>query len=175
MEAVVEPTRGGMPRIEIHDPHKLDGWSRQLQRLLGSGGGRILKGLLWGVNWGGGGERSGATVGRVTGELEVGGQFTPFPSSPPSYIGVNGLCPLAYSLLAPVTNLYFAFVFFYCWFYLAFCIEKGKSSLINHNDKKLPNYFEVFYKVMLKLGYSISQNHFSFEEIHRSSLLWWRR
>ncbi|KDO50384.1 hypothetical protein CISIN_1g042241mg [Citrus sinensis] len=46
MEAVVEPTRGGMPRIEIHDPHKLDGWSRQLQRLLGSGGGRILKGLL---------------------------------------------------------------------------------------------------------------------------------
>ncbi|ESR45788.1 hypothetical protein CICLE_v10003108mg [Citrus x clementina] len=72
MEAVVEPTRGGMPRIEIHDPHKLDGW--------------------------------------VTGELEVGGQFTPFPSSPPSYIGVNGLCPLAYSLLAPVTNLYFAFV-----------------------------------------------------------------
>ncbi|KAK9177728.1 hypothetical protein WN943_026917 [Citrus x changshan-huyou] len=62
MEAVVVPMCGGMPRIEIHDPHKLDGW--------------------------------------VNGELEAGGQFTPFPFSPPSYIGVNGLRPLAYSLLA---------------------------------------------------------------------------
>ncbi|ESR34345.1 hypothetical protein CICLE_v10007086mg [Citrus x clementina] len=26
MEAVVVPMCGGMPRIEIHDPHKLDGW-----------------------------------------------------------------------------------------------------------------------------------------------------
>ncbi|GAY56024.1 hypothetical protein CUMW_168630 [Citrus unshiu] len=36
----------------------------------------------------------------VIGELEVGGQFTPFPSSPPKYIGVNGMHPLADSLLA---------------------------------------------------------------------------
>lgn len=36
----------------------------------------------------------------VIGELEVGGQFTPFPSSPPKYIGVNGMRPLADSLLA---------------------------------------------------------------------------
>ncbi|GAY56032.1 hypothetical protein CUMW_168690 [Citrus unshiu] len=34
------------------------------------------------------------------GELEVGGQFTPFPSSPPKYIGVNRMRPLADSLLA---------------------------------------------------------------------------
>ena len=50
----------------------------------------------------------------VIGELEVGGQFTPFPSSPPKYIGVNGMRPLADSLLAQVTNLCFAFVFFSC-------------------------------------------------------------
>ncbi|KAH9659269.1 hypothetical protein KPL70_023791 [Citrus sinensis] len=45
-------------------------------------------------------DRSGATMEGVIGELEVGGQFTPFPSSPPKYIGVNGMRPLADSLLA---------------------------------------------------------------------------
>ncbi|KAH9699156.1 hypothetical protein KPL71_024236 [Citrus sinensis] len=45
-------------------------------------------------------EVSGATMEGVIGELEVGGQFTPFPSSPPKYIGVNGMRPLADSLLA---------------------------------------------------------------------------
>ncbi|XP_059312287.1 uncharacterized protein LOC132063652 [Lycium ferocissimum] len=34
------------------------------------------------------------------GELEVGGNFVPFPSSPPKYIGVNGMRPLADSLLS---------------------------------------------------------------------------
>ncbi|CAK7341009.1 unnamed protein product [Dovyalis caffra] len=34
------------------------------------------------------------------GELEVGGQFVPFPSSPPRYIGVNGMRPLADSILS---------------------------------------------------------------------------
>ncbi|WMV11719.1 hypothetical protein MTR67_005104 [Solanum verrucosum] len=34
------------------------------------------------------------------GELEVGGHFVPFPSSPPKYIGVNGMRPLADSLLS---------------------------------------------------------------------------
>lgn len=39
----------------------------------------------------------------VIGELEVGGKFSPFPSSPPRYIGANGMRPLADSLLAQVT------------------------------------------------------------------------
>ncbi|KDP23682.1 hypothetical protein JCGZ_23515 [Jatropha curcas] len=34
------------------------------------------------------------------GELEAGGQFIPLPSSPPKYIGVNGMRPLADSLLS---------------------------------------------------------------------------
>nr|XP_016462070.1 PREDICTED: uncharacterized protein LOC107785311 [Nicotiana tabacum] len=34
------------------------------------------------------------------GELELGGHFVPFPSSPPKYIGVNGMRPLADSLLS---------------------------------------------------------------------------
>lgn len=42
--------------------------------------------------------------GRI-GELEVGGHFVPFPSSPPKYIGVNGMRPLADSLLSQVHNL----------------------------------------------------------------------
>ena len=36
------------------------------------------------------------------GELEVGGQFVPLPSSPPRYIGVNGMRPIADSLLSQV-------------------------------------------------------------------------
>ncbi|KAF8017833.1 hypothetical protein BT93_H2895 [Corymbia citriodora subsp. variegata] len=35
----------------------------------------------------------------TVGELEAGGQFVPLPSSPPRYIGVNGMRPLADSLL----------------------------------------------------------------------------
>ncbi|KAH9699158.1 hypothetical protein KPL71_024236 [Citrus sinensis] len=46
------------------------------------------------------GGRMGTRMIGVIGELEVGGQFTPFPSSPPKYIGVNGMRPLADSLLA---------------------------------------------------------------------------
>ncbi|KAL7204837.1 hypothetical protein ACSBR2_017865 [Camellia fascicularis] len=34
------------------------------------------------------------------GELEVGGRFVPLPSSPPRYIGVNGMRPLADSILS---------------------------------------------------------------------------
>ncbi|XP_052194781.1 LOW QUALITY PROTEIN: uncharacterized protein LOC127802796 [Diospyros lotus] len=34
------------------------------------------------------------------GELEVGGQFVPLPSSPPRYVGVNGMRPLADSILS---------------------------------------------------------------------------
>ncbi|KAJ6353865.1 hypothetical protein OIU76_002811 [Salix suchowensis] len=34
------------------------------------------------------------------GELEVGGQFVPFPSSPPRYFGVNGMRSLADSILS---------------------------------------------------------------------------
>ncbi|KAJ0080050.1 hypothetical protein Patl1_23267 [Pistacia atlantica] len=35
----------------------------------------------------------------MIGELEVGGRFVPFPSSPPRYVGINGMRPLADSLL----------------------------------------------------------------------------
>lgn len=36
------------------------------------------------------------------GELQPGGRFTPFPPSPPRYIGVNGMRPLAESILSEV-------------------------------------------------------------------------
>lgn len=36
------------------------------------------------------------------GELEVGGHFVPLPSSPPRYIGVDGMRPIADSLLSQV-------------------------------------------------------------------------
>ncbi|XP_044482882.1 renalase [Mangifera indica] len=35
----------------------------------------------------------------LIGELEIGGRFVPFPSSPPRYVGINGMRPLADSLL----------------------------------------------------------------------------
>lgn len=41
----------------------------------------------------------------LIGELEIGGRFVPFPSSPPRYVGINGMRPLADSLLTQVTNL----------------------------------------------------------------------
>lgn len=50
----------------------------------------------------------------MIGELEVGGRFVPYLDSPPRYVGVNGMRPLADSLLAQVTNLSFAFIFFFC-------------------------------------------------------------
>lgn len=37
------------------------------------------------------------------GELEVGGHFVPLPSSPLRYIGVNGMRPLADSILSQVS------------------------------------------------------------------------
>ncbi|MBA0584705.1 hypothetical protein Gorai_015503, partial [Gossypium raimondii] len=36
----------------------------------------------------------------LVGQLELGGRFVPFPSSPPRFIGVNGMRPLADSLLS---------------------------------------------------------------------------
>ncbi|XP_022863718.1 uncharacterized protein LOC111383785 [Olea europaea var. sylvestris] len=36
----------------------------------------------------------------IIGELEVGGRFAPLPTSPPRYIGVNGMRPLADSILS---------------------------------------------------------------------------
>ncbi|KAJ4832621.1 hypothetical protein Tsubulata_001349 [Turnera subulata] len=36
----------------------------------------------------------------IIGELEVGGKFAPFPSSPPRYVAVNGMRPFADSLLS---------------------------------------------------------------------------
>lgn len=39
----------------------------------------------------------------MIGELEVGGQFVPLPSLPPRYIGVNGMRPLADSILSQTT------------------------------------------------------------------------
>ena len=36
------------------------------------------------------------------GELEMGGHFVPLPSCPPRYIGVNGMRPIADSLLSQV-------------------------------------------------------------------------
>lgn len=46
----------------------------------------------------------------TVGELEVGGKFVPFPPSPPRYIGVNGMRPLADSLLAQVCYIQFSTV-----------------------------------------------------------------
>ena len=39
----------------------------------------------------------------MIGELEAGGQFVPFPSLLPRYIGVNGMHPLANSILSQTT------------------------------------------------------------------------
>lgn len=51
------------------------------------------------------------------GELEVGGRFVPLPSSPPRYIGVNGMRPLADSILSQVINPtccfhYFTYIYY---------------------------------------------------------------
>lgn len=40
------------------------------------------------------------------GDLEAGGHFTPLPNSPPRYIGVNGMRPLADAILSEVVNVY---------------------------------------------------------------------
>lgn len=48
------------------------------------------------------------------GELQLGGEFTPLPSSPTKYVGVNGMRPLADSILSQVTRLYSDL--FYFWF-----------------------------------------------------------
>ncbi|KAJ9557451.1 hypothetical protein OSB04_012065 [Centaurea solstitialis] len=42
----------------------------------------------------------------VIGELEAGGDFVPFPSSPPRYIAVNGMRTLADSLLSQLETLF---------------------------------------------------------------------
>ena len=42
----------------------------------------------------------------TVGELQNGGQFLPFPSSPPRYIGTNGMRPLADSLLFQVIKYF---------------------------------------------------------------------
>ncbi|KAL0375634.1 UNVERIFIED_CONTAM: hypothetical protein Scaly_0681000 [Sesamum calycinum] len=39
------------------------------------------------------------------GELEAGGHFVPFPPSPPRYVGVNGMRPLAESILSERLHL----------------------------------------------------------------------
>jgi predicted NAD/FAD-dependent oxidoreductase len=45
----------------------------------------------------------------IIGELEVGGQFLPFPSSTPRYISVNGMRSLADSILSQVVDHFVAF------------------------------------------------------------------
>ena len=46
----------------------------------------------------------------IIGKLDVGGQFVSLPSSPPRYVGVNGMRPLADSLLSKVIFLYSSFL-----------------------------------------------------------------
>lgn len=41
----------------------------------------------------------------IVGEIEAGGQFSPLPDSPTRYIGVNGMRPLADSILSEVILL----------------------------------------------------------------------
>ncbi|KAG4191077.1 hypothetical protein ERO13_A07G068900v2 [Gossypium hirsutum] len=40
----------------------------------------------------------------LVGQLELGGRFVPLPSSPPRFIGVNGMRPLADSLLSEIAD-----------------------------------------------------------------------
>lgn len=54
----------------------------------------------------------------LIGMLEAGGQFVPRPSSPPRFIGVKGMRPLADSLLFEVITLIFFLASFY-YFYTA--------------------------------------------------------
>ncbi|XP_051123644.1 uncharacterized protein LOC127246369 [Andrographis paniculata] len=81
----------------------------------------------------------------VVGEIEAGGCFDPFPSSPPRYIGVNGMRPLSESILSETSMVN---VVRPCWisklepyngmWYLS---EKGKACgcfdaiVIAHNGK----------------------------------------
>lgn len=41
----------------------------------------------------------------AVGELEAGGHFSPLPPSPPRFIGINGMRPLAESILSEVLIL----------------------------------------------------------------------
>lgn len=54
----------------------------------------------------------------IIGKLDVGGQFVSLPSSPPRYVGVNGMRPLADSLLSEVIFLYSSFLVIYYFFLL---------------------------------------------------------
>lgn len=46
------------------------------------------------------------------GELEAGGHFKPMPSSPPRFIGVSGMRPLADSILSQVHTFCYIYVYF---------------------------------------------------------------
>jgi predicted NAD/FAD-dependent oxidoreductase len=48
----------------------------------------------------------------VIGDLDVGGRFVPLSSSTPRYVGVNGMRPLADSLLSEVIILHLALLSF---------------------------------------------------------------
>lgn len=68
----------------------------------------------------------------MIGNLDVGGRFVPLPSSPPRYLGVNGMRPLAESLLSEVIILHSSFLFF-LFHILGFFNKEGKKYIIQVN------------------------------------------
>lgn len=72
------------------------------------------------------------------GDLEAGGQFTPLPSSPPRYIAVNGMRPLADSILSQVSYFYFCLVFFFFYDFLGLFLTLPPILIVKLD---LPPYF----------------------------------
>lgn len=64
----------------------------------------------------------------IVGELEAGGIFTPLPNSPPRYVGVNGMRPLADSVLSEVVNVCFCIISF---FMLLLLVETRTNILLD--------------------------------------------
>lgn len=78
------------------------------------------------------------------GNLEVGGQFVPLPSSPPRYIGVNGMRPLADSLLSQVINPTCFFIDL-CTYYSILCHDHEVEHVANFRPKFCRNGYLLNY------------------------------
>lgn len=59
----------------------------------------------------------------LVGQLELGGRFVTLPSSPPRFIGVNGMRPLADSLLSEVITFIFVLAAYYDFFKALLLVE----------------------------------------------------
>lgn len=101
------------------------------------------------------------------GELEVGGQFVPLPSSPPRYIGVNGMRPLADSILSQVINPTCS-IFFTYTYYSIYCYDDHfKKTMVQklHLSMHIMFYCHIF-PIVLFLLCSFKTNLFMKDRFH---------